>query len=209
MPEVRRVGEGHASVGAVEAQGLSLQAGTRPASARAAPTRRSSAGDDSDEGDGDDKPERRMSRTEYLKQADLSQEWWIRIVVSAEDLGYTAAELLDQELPPDEHPYYPRPEANGQFFSWLAFVKPFEHFEPLHRYSRSILWGYFGADIWLEDWRFRHIDSHEYFDRRDVVQCAPTMPSYGASPLRTHGQPLSRARARSRDPARTGDGVGM
>ena len=48
-----------------------------------------------------------MSRFDYLLQADLSQEWWVRIVVSAEDLGYTTEEMLDHQIPPDEMPYFP------------------------------------------------------------------------------------------------------
>ena len=56
--------------------------------------RRSSGSDDSDDDDGDEGQERKMSSFDYLLQADLSQEWWVRIVVSSDDLGFTAEEML-------------------------------------------------------------------------------------------------------------------
>ena len=126
--------------------------------------------DDGSGGDDDEDRAPKVSRTEYLQQADLDDEWWIRVIISSADLGYTATELLEADLPPDVLPYFPRPEHNGEDFSFRAYVKPWEDFDDLKRFSRNMLWDYLEVDTGrLQDWRFRPDDSHDYYDRRDKV----------------------------------------
>ena len=58
------------------------------------------------------------------------------MITSSADLGYTATELL--ELPPDELPYFLRPEDHGEAFGFLAYVKPWEDFDDLKRFARGM-----------------------------------------------------------------------
>ena len=62
--------------------------------------------------------------------------------------------LLEHQFACD-YPYYPTIEDNGAAFSWVAYVRSTDIFEPLNGFARSSMQYYFGVDVYLTHFTFR------------------------------------------------------